>query len=110
MGFARQDYWSRLPCPTPGDLPNPGSELASLMSPALAGRFFPTSDTWEDPVKPNTFFFLMETTMIFNSKQTHYPTEGHIFIHQRKYTWTVGHLICKRPVVFPIPQIYMLKS
>ena len=57
MGFARQEYWSGLPCPTPGDLPNPGIELASLMSPALAGRFFPTSDTWEDPVKPNTFFF-----------------------------------------------------
>ena len=35
----------------------PGVESASLMSPALAGRFFPTSDTWEDPVKPNTFFF-----------------------------------------------------
>ena len=29
MGFSRQEYWSRLPCPSPGDLPNPGIELSS---------------------------------------------------------------------------------
>jgi len=40
MGFFRQEYWSRLPCLTPGDLPNPGIKPVSLMSPALAGRFF----------------------------------------------------------------------
>jgi len=33
--------------PPPGDLPNPGIELASFMSPALAGRFFTTRATWE---------------------------------------------------------------
>ena len=36
-----------LPFPTPGDLPNLGIKRASLMSPALAGRFFTTSATWE---------------------------------------------------------------
>ena len=40
MGFPRQVYWSGLPFPSPGDLPNPGMEPTSLMSPALAGRFF----------------------------------------------------------------------
>ena len=45
MGFSRQEYWSGLPYPPPGDLPNPGIEPASLMSPALAGRFFTASDT-----------------------------------------------------------------
>ena len=40
MGFSRQEYWSGLPCPPPGVLPNPGIELASLISPALAGGFF----------------------------------------------------------------------
>ena len=40
MEFSRQEYWSGLPCPPPGDLPNPGFEPASLMSPALAGGFF----------------------------------------------------------------------
>ena len=47
MGFFRQEYWSGLPCPPPGDLPNPGIEPVSLMSPDLAGRFFITSATWE---------------------------------------------------------------
>ena len=47
MGFSRQKYWSGLPFPSPGDLPNPGIEPTSLMSPALAGRFFTTSATWE---------------------------------------------------------------
>ena len=37
MGFPRQEYWSGVPFPTPGDLPDPGIELAS---PILAGRFF----------------------------------------------------------------------
>ena len=36
-----------LPCPPPGDLPDPGIELASLLSLALAGEFFTTSATWE---------------------------------------------------------------
>ena len=48
-GFSRQEYWSRLLCPPPGDLSSPGIEPMSLMSPALAGEFFTTSATWEAP-------------------------------------------------------------
>ena len=40
MEFSKQEYWSGLPFPTPGDLPNPGIEPASLASPLLAGGFF----------------------------------------------------------------------
>ena len=40
MGFSRQEYWSGLPFPTSGHLPNPEIRPASLMSPALAGGFF----------------------------------------------------------------------
>ena len=40
MGFPRQEYWSKLPFPFLGDLPDPGIEPTSLMSPALAGGFF----------------------------------------------------------------------
>ena len=47
MGFSREEYWSGLPCPPPGNLPDSGIEPLSLMSPALAGRFFTTSATWE---------------------------------------------------------------
>ena len=43
MGFSRQEYWSGLPFPSPGDLPKPEIESAS---PALAGRFFTTNATW----------------------------------------------------------------
>ena len=43
MGFSRKEYWSGLPCPLPGDLPNSGIEPVSLMSPTLAGVFFTTS-------------------------------------------------------------------
>ena len=44
MGFSKQEYWSGLPFPSPGDLPDPGIETAP---PELAGRFFATSATWE---------------------------------------------------------------
>ena len=47
MGFSRQDSWSGLPFPPPGDLPDSGTEPVSLLSPALAGRFSITSATWE---------------------------------------------------------------
>ena len=43
MEFSRQEYWSGLPCLPPGDLPDPGIEPVSLMSPTLAGGFFITS-------------------------------------------------------------------
>ena len=47
--FFRQEYWSGLPFPPPGDFPEPGIELASVASPTLAGGFFTT----ELPGKPN---------------------------------------------------------
>ena len=46
----RQEYWTGLPFPTPGDLPDPGMEHISPVSPALAERFFTTVATWEAPV------------------------------------------------------------
>ena len=38
LEFSRQEYWSRLLCPPPGDLPDPGIEPTVLMSPTLIGR------------------------------------------------------------------------
>ena len=40
MRFSRQEYWSGLPCPPSGDLPDPGIKPAFLMSPALVGEFY----------------------------------------------------------------------
>ena len=45
MGFPRLEYWSKLPFPSPGDLPDPRIEPVSLMPPVLAGRFFTTTAT-----------------------------------------------------------------
>ena len=47
MGFSRQGYWSGVPFPTSGDLPDPGTEPVSLVSPALAGGFCHHCVTWE---------------------------------------------------------------
>ena len=47
MGFSKQEYWSKVPCPPPEDLPNPGIRSISLMSLTLAGGFFTTRATRE---------------------------------------------------------------
>ena len=47
IGFSRQEYWSGLPHPPPGDLRNPGIKPMSLTFPALADRFFTTSASWK---------------------------------------------------------------
>ena len=49
VGFSRQEYWSGLPFPSPGDLPN---ARIKPVSPALAGRFFTTSTSWEEVGEP----------------------------------------------------------
>ena len=58
LRFSRQEYWNRLPCPPPGDLPNPGIKPTSLMSLALAGGFFTTSAAWEAPNPLLSLFIL----------------------------------------------------
>ena len=66
MGFSRQEYWSGLPLPPPGDLPNPGIKPVSLMSPALTGGFFTSSTTWEAQ--------LPQLAWNFTSKDADYET------------------------------------
>ena len=67
MGFPRQEYWSGLPFPSPGDLSDQtqGSNLWLLMSPAVAGGFFTTSATWETQSHPAR----MAITQRGNTKQ-----------------------------------------
>ena len=52
VGFSRQEYWTGLPFPSPGDLPDPGIEP---LPPKLAGKFFTT----EPPGKPKSYFCVM---------------------------------------------------
>ena len=61
MGFSRQAYGSGLLCPPPGDLPGPGIKPASLKSPALAGKPFTASATWE----------AQETSILFSNLHSH---------------------------------------
>ena len=56
MECSRKEYWSGLPFPSPGDLPDPGIKQVSSPSPALAGGFFP-STTWEALSDLNKFRF-----------------------------------------------------
>ena len=61
MEFFKQTYWNGLPFPPPRDLPNPGINAGtSPMSPALAGRFFTTSATWDAQVNDITIHPLIQ--------------------------------------------------
>ena len=73
MGFSRQEYWSELPWPPPGDLPEPGIELRSLVS-SLAGGFFTISATW----KPNDMEWDLPKTdsCVCVDVSTHLPIQG----------------------------------
>ena len=75
MEFSRQEYWSGLSFPTPGDLPQPGVKPTSFESPALAGRFFTTappyqtSDLQISPILWEDFSLsgcILRNTSIFN--------------------------------------------
>ena len=63
MEFPRQEYWSGLPFPFPGDLPDPGIEPMSPVSPALAGGFFTTEPPGKPHLHPdqgtNVWFFFL---------------------------------------------------
>ena len=62
LRFPRQEYWSGLPLPSPGDLPNPGIQPGSLVSPVSAAGFFTTVCTWEVPnsfITASFFFFFL---------------------------------------------------
>ena len=61
MGFSRQEHWSGLPRPPPGDLPDPGTKPSSLMSSVLAGGFFTSSATW---VANKVFYRILITVVI----------------------------------------------
>ena len=63
MGFPRQEYWSVLPCPPLGHLPNPGVEPVSPVGPALAGGFFTT----EPPGKHSMSIYTFKQKLSFTS-------------------------------------------
>ena len=70
VGVFRQEYWGGLMCSPPGHLPDPGMEPIPLMSPALTGRFFTTSTTWEgsQPFFYCQFIFIFKIEITLSCK------------------------------------------
>ena len=67
MGFSRQECWSGLPFPSPGDLPDLGIKPASLVPPTLAGRFF----TSVPPGLPHSVLCVLSCSVMFHSLRPH---------------------------------------
>ena len=65
MGFPRQEYWSGLSFPTPGDLLDPGIKPRSPVSPALAGRFFTTATPGKPKVQAKTLRVILDSLLPF---------------------------------------------
>ena len=89
MGFSKQEYWSRLPCPPPGDLSDPGIKPTSLTSPAWAGRFFTTCTTWEALLCIYTHINIYTQTQTTDT-HTHTHTYTHIHLYRSSSTYSEG--------------------
>ena len=78
MGFSRQEYWSGVPLPSPEDLPDPGIEPMSLMSPALAGGFF-RCVCW-DTLKQSQARVLVQVTWFTSRCLYSTPTDSEVLL------------------------------
>ena len=72
-GFSTQEKWSGLPCPPPGDLPNPGIEPVSPASPALAGRFFVVFLIFFPLVPPGHYIYIYIYIFFYGLKCLNLP-------------------------------------
>ena len=78
MGVSRQEYWSELPCSSPGNLLDLGIEPMSLMSPVLAGGFFTTNTTQEAP---------------YSNKNNKKPQRPRLYLWNLiSYLWELSHV------------------
>ena len=68
MGFSRQEYWSELPFPSPGDLPNPGIKpvFLVLQTDSLPGKLMPAHDYVQKQEEKHTFFFSLGWNAFLN--------------------------------------------
>ena len=96
MGLSRQEHCSGLLCPPPGDLPDPGMEPTSLMSPALAGGLFTTSTIWEAHTE-------VQTTEMKFSQNPSLPLEYTLY---SEVVYFLDSMFAPHPLFFylPVPQ------
>ena len=97
MRFSRQECWSGLPCPPLRDRPNLGIKPLPLMSPALAGRFFTTSATWEAPEVKLAVGHIAKPPLIKASHSRHevlHNTETYFKLtyYKRSGVWELGKI------------------
>ena len=108
--FFRQEYWSGLPFPSPGHLPDPGIELRS---PALAGGFF-TNEPWEASVSFNRehIFLHNHSTNIFLRMNRIFNEEYHgTIVKFRKFTTeTIVPIFPIIPIMFFKPFCFQIRS
>ena len=88
MGFSRQAYWSGLPCPPPGDLPDTGIKLAPLLSPALPGGFFTTYSTNSFETVKSVHLQKFTSLIIISIKIKNQNTDSILNISKLSITWT----------------------
>ena len=94
--LSRQEYWSGLPCPSPGDLPNPRTEPMSLMSPTLAGRFFTSWATWEVRGK---FRSVQVNRLVVSNSLQHPWTATHQASRSITKSWSILKLMSIQSVI-----------
>ena len=88
MGFSRQEWWSGLSRPLPGELPHPGIELMSLKSPVLTGGFFSISATWEAPTKVHPPLIVQKGGGLHGWQPLlHEPSTSALFTHPHWVIW-----------------------
>ena len=106
----KNTHWSGLPFPTPGDLPNPGTEMVSLTSPELAGGFFTTSAPCEAQYLFSSVQFSSVTpscpTLCYpmNCSTPGLPVHHHLLEFTQTHVHQVGNAIHpSRPLSSPFP-------
>ena len=91
IGFSRQEYWSGLPFPPPGDLPDTGIEPTSATSPALEGEFFTTVPPGR-PIKPVLELKWIIQKILINQRE--------VRRREKNKDGTNGQMVDLNPIIF----------
>ena len=102
LGFSRQEYWSGFPYPPPGDLPNPGMEPTSPVSPASAGEFF----TAEPPGKP---IYICIYTPVRRLVVYMFSGKLHEVLNTALPQWAIFLMIISHKSLFLLSFLYKIK-
>ena len=103
VGFSRHEYWSGLPCPSPGDLPDPGIKPSYLASPVLTGRFFTTAppkrkkgiEMWMNCCLPSSQLMLKprhfdSTSILLTTMLYDLPSKGSNAFNWFSFNWPLS--------------------